>query len=208
LGTSSAGAGGMMPGPTAPHAPTTAQGQVQGANSGHGPPAGRMDPIALFLHFQNISSSGLLSVRYPPIYQAFTANFAWANFILPIHAFKIAVKKMQKCQLDEDLPGGSSTLSSTVVPPVSSGLSNGEPIGIDGYAQRLGISPQDIFGIAYLVFLCACAVLLCLFLLIGLVIQIGVFTAKSPDRRQVWLARRERWTAMSSNNSLRIVRTH
>lgn len=37
-------------------------------------PFARMDPIALFLHFQSISSSGLLSLRYPPIYQAFTVR--------------------------------------------------------------------------------------------------------------------------------------
>jgi hypothetical protein len=34
----------------------------------------RMDPIVLFLHFQSISSSGLLSLRYPTIYQAFTVG--------------------------------------------------------------------------------------------------------------------------------------
>jgi len=42
-------------------------------SSTHGP-FGRMDPIVLFLHFQSISSSGLLSLRYPPIYQAFTVG--------------------------------------------------------------------------------------------------------------------------------------
>lgn len=43
------------------------------APSSHGPFA-HMDPIILFLHFQSISSSGLLSLKYPPIYQAFTAG--------------------------------------------------------------------------------------------------------------------------------------
>ena len=41
--------------------------------NGHSPFA-RMDPIVLFLHFQSISSSGLLSLRYPTIYQAFTVG--------------------------------------------------------------------------------------------------------------------------------------
>jgi hypothetical protein len=183
---------------TVPQGPNTTHAQVQGPNGEHGPPAGRMDPIMLFLHFQSISSSGLLSLRYPPIYGAFTANFAWANFILPIHAFKIVVQKMQKCVSDENPITG--------VPPVSSGQSNKETTGIDAYAQRLGINPQDVFGIVYLVFLCSCAVLLGLFLLVGLVMQIGVFTSKTQDKRQVWLARQMKWKAMSSNNTLRIVR--
>jgi hypothetical protein len=208
LGASGIGAAGMASGQGAPHAPTTTQAQAQGTSSGHGPPGGRMDPIMLFLHFQSISSSGLLSLRYPPIYRAFTTNFAWANFILPIHSFKVAAQKMRKCDLNEDPAGRNSVLSETAVPPVSSGVTVGETTGIDAYALRIGISPQDIFGIAYLVFLCACAVLLGLFLLVGLVVQISVFTAKTADKKQAWLARREKWAGMSSNNSLRIVCTY
>ena len=196
---------GVASGPAAPHAPTATQAQVQVPSNGHGPPVGRMDPIALFLHFQDISSSGLLSLRYPPIYQAFTVNFAWANFILPIHAFKKAARGMRKCNLNED-PAGHSTFTGAAVPPVGSGQTIGQTTGIDGYAQRLGINPQDIFAIAYMVFLCACAVLLGLFLFIGLAIQIGALKAKTPDEKQLWLARREKWQGISSNNSLRIVR--
>ena len=190
----------------APHTPTATQAQVQAPSNGHGPPVGRMDPIALFLHFQDISSSGLLSLRYPPIYRAFTVNFAWANFILPIHAFKKAAQGMRKCNLNEDPAGRSSTLTATAVPPVGSGQISGETTGIDGYALRLGINPQDIFAIAYMVFLCACAVLLGLFLFIGLAIQIGALKAKAPSKKQIWLDRREKWQGISSNNSLRIVR--
>jgi len=202
LGASGAGAASAASGP---HAPTTTQAQAQGTSSSHSPPGSRMDPITLFLHFQSISSSGLLSLRYPPIYQAFTTNFAWANFILPIHAFKIAAQKMRKCDLNEDPVGGNDTFSANAVPPVSSGVTIGDTTGIDAYALKIGISPQDIFGIAYLVFLSACAVLLGLFVLIGLVMQICVSTAKTPDKKQVWLARREKWIATSSNNSLRIM---
>jgi hypothetical protein len=196
---------GVESGPAAPHAPTATQAQVQAPSNGHGPPVGRMDPIALFLHFQDISSSGFLSLRYPPIYRAFTVNFAWANFILPIHVFKKAAQGMRKCNLNED-PAGSSTLTATAVPPVGSGQIIGQTTGIDGYAQRLGINPQDIFAIAYMVFLCACAVLLGLFLFIGLAIQIGALKAKAPSKKQIWLDRREKWQGISSNNSLRIVR--
>jgi hypothetical protein len=42
-------------------------------STSHGPLA-RMDPIVLFLHFQSISSSGLLSLRYPTIYRSFTVG--------------------------------------------------------------------------------------------------------------------------------------
>ena len=51
------------------------QGHVEttAPSSSHGPFA-HMDPIVLFLHFQSISSSGLLALRYPTIYQAFTVG--------------------------------------------------------------------------------------------------------------------------------------
>jgi hypothetical protein len=185
-------------GPPAHHAATTVQAHALGGHSG--PPAHNMDPITLFLHFQSISTSGLLSLKYPPIYQAFTVNFAWSNFILPLTVFRNVAKRMRKCNLDASTSSTAGSSQSSI-PSVSSET----PVGIPAYASKLGVSPQDIFGIAYFVFLCACAVLISLFMLVGLVIQIAALMASQPERKEVWLERRKRWQQMSSNNSLRIV---
>jgi hypothetical protein len=196
--TVQAHAAGGDSGPAAHNATTTVQPHAVGGNSG--PPAQNMDPITLFLHFQSISTSGLLSLKYPPIYQSFTVNFAWSNFILPLAIFRSAAKRMRKCDLDTT-SSSSSTLSQLSVPPVSSGPST----GISAYAAKLGVSHQDIFGISYFVFLCACAALLCIFVLVGLAVQIASLAASGPERKELWLERRTRWRQMSSNNSLRIV---
>jgi len=168
-----------------------------------------MDPITLFLHFQSISSSGLLSLRYPPIYQSFTTNFAWANFVLPIKAFKDAARKVQKnCSSPVGGVGAGNTsqLSDNAIPPVNSAAvpSLGSARGIDAYALKLGIDPGDIFLIAYLVFLCGCALVLVVFLLVGAGVEVGVLLARG-EGKEVWVRRRDKWKAMSSNNSLRIV---
>ena len=59
--------------------------ETTASSSTHGPFA-HMDPIILFLHFQSISSSGFLSLKYAPIYQAFTVgvfiiNRVWTEYI-------------------------------------------------------------------------------------------------------------------------------
>ena len=195
------------------HVETTDPSSTQG-------PFGHMDPIVLFLHFQSISSSGLLSLRYPPIYQAFTVgavvigrfctkyihyqvNFAWANFILPIRGLKKAAANFRHCTLPDSQsnPSGSG-VSSLTLPSVSYGPSS--QLGIAAYAARLGIPSQDIFGIIYLVYLCACGVLLALFFVVGLALQIAVWHS-SQERKGSWRARRFRWAEMASNNSLRIM---
>jgi len=133
-------------------------------------------------------------------------NFAWANFILPIGAFKSAATHLRKC----DLPDGQPTpngngIASLAVPSVSSGPPLAEQTGIQAYATRIGVPEQDIFGIVYLVYLCACALLIALFFLVGLVMQVKLWAANTPERKAVWMARRARWGEMASNNTLRIV---
>jgi hypothetical protein len=159
--------------------------------AGHSsPPAGHMDPITLFLHFQFISSSGLLSISYPTVYHSFTTNFAWANFILPIGAFRKAAAHLRKCTLSNS---NTSTVSTHV------------PSGISTYSSKLGINAQDLFSIVYLVFLCACAVLLGLYLIAGAVTHIAIWRAPNEETKEVWEVRKNRFTHMSSNNSFRLV---
>ena len=83
--------------PSAHDGLTAAQAHVGSSSSG--PPASRMDPTALFFYFQSVSTNGLLSLNYPPVYRAFTVNFAWANLILPISSFRRAAEHMRKCDL-------------------------------------------------------------------------------------------------------------
>jgi hypothetical protein len=68
------------------------------------PPWSQMDPLMLFFYLQFISTNGLLSINYPDTYQAFTVNFAWANFILPIASFRHAAERMRKCNIPDRLP--------------------------------------------------------------------------------------------------------
>jgi hypothetical protein len=133
-------------------------------------------------------------------------NFAWANFILPIGAFKRTAAKLRKCDLGSSRQPGSSSFGAVTIPDVQSGSSPSDQSGIVAYAGKVGVPPQDVFGIVYFVFLCACGVLITLFFFVGIVMQIGVCLAKTPTRKMVWQERRGRWAEMSSNNSLRIVR--
>ena len=184
-GNSAAGNAGGDAG--APHAPGVAT-----TPAGHpGPPAGHLDPITLFLHFQSISSTGLLSLSYPLVYQGFTTNFAWANFLIPIHAFRRAAGHMRKC----------NTNGNTRIPAVSPSVS----AGMATYSSHLGINPQDIFGIVYLVFLCACLLLLGLHMVAKAAVHIAVRRAKDWAKCD---SRRAQFAHMSSNNTLRLVRDH
>jgi hypothetical protein len=161
--------------------------------AGHsGPPLSRIDPTVLFLHFQSISSAGLLSLRYPIVYHGFTANFAWANLIVPFPSFREAAARMRKCTIDS-----SNTRIPVVSPSVSSGIAT--------YSSQLGIDEQDIFGIVFLVFLCVCALLWGLHLLGDVILRIVAFWAIDQERREVWKARRDRLSHMFSNNTLRLV---
>jgi hypothetical protein len=181
--------------------PEKGLGQSAHAPGHSSPPAARMDPLLLVFHFQFISSSGLLTLNYPPVYRAFTTNFAWANFIIPIGAFRRAAIHMRKCNINSSTPSNSSSL-----PFVNSGLAeDSAKSGIPAYAAKLGIDEQDIFGVAYLVFLSVCAIFIVVVLLVAIVLQIWSWKSKDEEKKELWLERRRRWQQMSSNNTLRVV---
>src|SRR5271170_2831681 len=107
-GTTATAAGGA---PGAPHA-------TAAIPTGHtAPPLGKLDPAVLFLHFQSVSLTGLLDVRYPVVYQSFTANFAWANFIIPFPSFRKTASHLRKCNANS----GNTNSIPAVSPAVSSG---------------------------------------------------------------------------------------
>jgi hypothetical protein len=168
----------------------------------NGPPAARMDSITLFLHFQFIATSGLLSLNYPPLYRAFTLNFAWANFIVPIGAFRRQATRMRLCNLPTAVSADSATPSVSTTPPPPE-LSYGIPV----YAAKLKIDYQDVFTIIYFMFLCVTGLLVAVFLLVGLIMQIALWSAKTEENKQEWLTRRARWQQSISNNTLRLVST-
>jgi hypothetical protein len=122
---------------------------------------------------------------------------------LPIGVLKRAASHFRNCTLPDSQsnPSGSG-VSSLAVPPVSYGPVN--QMGINAYATWLGIPSQDIFGLIYLVYLCACGALLVIFLVFGLILQVVVWVS-SQERKDIWRARRFRWAEMASNNSLRIM---
>jgi len=161
--------------------------------TGHSaPPLGKLDPAVLFLHFQSISLTGLLDVRYPVVYQSFTANFAWASFIIPFPSFRKTASHLRKCNANS----GNTNSIPAVSPSLSSGIST--------YSSQLGIDEQDIFTIIFLVFLSVCALIFGLRLLGEAVVRIATFFA-SAERKAVWEARRERMGHMFSNGTLRLV---
>jgi hypothetical protein len=161
--------------------------------TGHSSPlAGHIDPIMLFLHFQFISSSGLLSISYPMVYHSFTTNFAQANFILPIGAFCKAVAHLRKCTISN---------SNASIPVVSTHMS----LGISTYSSKLGIDAQDLFGIMYPVFLSVCAVLLCLYLVAVAVTHIAILHALNEETKTVWEGWKNQFAHVFSNNSFQLV---
>jgi hypothetical protein len=156
------------------------------APAGHsGPPAGRIDPITLFLFFQNI---------YPLIYHGFTVNFAWANFLIPIRAFLKAAAGLRKCNID----------GNAKIPVVSRGV----PSGLSTFAAQLGMDAQDLFSLVFFVFLCACAIVIGLYLLAVAIVHMGILFSKDWKGSAVWEARKDRLAHLSSNNFLRLVCGH
>lgn len=81
------------------------------------------------------------------------------------------------------------------------------PYGIPGYASALGVDQRDVLLIVYLVFVCLWAIFIGVVVLVSLALQITIFKVQSAERKEVWATRRIRWQHMSSNNSLRLVRT-
>jgi hypothetical protein len=163
-----------------------------------------MDPTFLLLHFQNISSSGLLSLNYPPMYQAFTTNFAWANLIIPTLPFRNAARRMGQCSLADGASGDIGTLlpQSSSLPSVLSG-SSGQ--GIPAFARKIGVNQRDLFAIALLVFSCACAILVGIYFIVSSFLEVALLSPSSEKDKMVWEERRNKWRGFASNNSLRIV---
>jgi hypothetical protein len=168
--------------------------------------ASAADPVSLLLHFQFISNTGLLSISYPSIYQAFTLNFAWANFIFPIGSFLTAASQMGAitggCK-PSVLPGSFSNLD---IPEVSS-----EPgtfdTGMSYVADFYGTTTSTIGGIVYLSILLAVATACVFFGLIGLILLGYSATAsRETERHEKSVRLRGRWSGISSNYSLKLVR--
>jgi len=169
-----------------------------------GPPAPRMESITLFLHFQSVSTSGLLSLDYPPLYRAFTLNFAWANFLLPIKAFRRRAQRMRLC----DLPTPASRAPPSGIPAVEKTSPPADfSYGIPAYAAKLNISQQDVFTVAFFLYLCLAGLLLLVYLAAGVTIQIARRQATTEERQQLWSDRAVRLQQSISNNTLRLAST-
>ena len=165
------------------------------------PPAiAKLDPSALILHFQQISTFGLLSLNYPVLFESFTLNFSWANFIvIPSGHFKSFVNHLQKRD--------NSTMDTAMdtIDDFGQGLS-----GIEVYAAGLGINKEDISAIVFFVFLGVCAIFAALLLdsIILCKVLARVKGRKDPEKGLIWTERGGRVLQFASNNWIRLVRSH
>ena len=149
--------------------------------------ASAVDPVSLLLHFQFLSFSGLLVLDYPPNYRGFTYNFAWANFLIPFPPFEKAAnglmsKACWKAGLDEVPPGGFNLL-----------------------AARYGIPVQNLAGVVYICVSAGIGIALAFFALVGVILFLLERTRRSSKNYETIRGFKERWAAISSNTTLRLV---
>ena len=131
------------------------------------------DPTALFLLSQFLSTTGLLSLDYPEAYLAFSANFAWANFLVPIPSFLSAVASLTRCEMETLIQPRHSYHDAPVVSYAN------DTVGIAVYARKVGVMhEEDIFGNVLLLVSCAFVSILGLCLL--LMVAMKVFRSFVP----------------------------
>ena len=182
-GVGGAGEGGVV---------ASGPGVVAAATATSVPPfLAKLDPTAVMLHFQQVSSYGLLSLNYPILFESFTLNFSWANFIvIPSGHFKSFVNHLQKRNDTE------------TIDEIMKGLS-----GIEVYSMGLGIQPKDISTIVFFVFLGICAIFTVILIeAITVCTLMAALAGKTnPKKRDLWTSRRVRILHFASNNWIRLV---
>ena len=149
--------------------------------------ASAVDPVSLLLHFQFLSFSGLLVLEYPRNYLGFTYNFAWANFLIPFPPFKKAAtglmsKSCWKAGLDKAPLGG-----------------------FDFLATRYGILVHNLAGVVYICVSAGIGIALAFFVLVGVILFLLERTTRSSKNHETTRGFQERWAAISSNTTLRLV---
>ena len=150
--------------------------------------ASAVDPVSLLLHFQFLSFSGLLVLGYPLNYLGFTYNFAWANFLIPFPPFEKAAsglmsKSCWKAGLQDEAPSG----------------------GFHFLAARYGIPVHDLAGVVYICVSAGIGIALTFFVFVGVILLQLERTTKNSKSHETIKGFQERWAAISSNTTLRLV---
>ena len=151
-----------------------------------------IDAVTLLLHFQTISTSGLLSLSYPALYRFFSYNFAWANLIIAPDAFKDIVRSF-----------GANPSCLRDLGSLKPGL-NSDPYawtGMTVLGQKYDLDRATLGGLVYLSAIIGVAIALAVSVLVTLVLHIlnAIFKSrKLQDQVEIWPLR-------ASSMTLRLV---
>jgi hypothetical protein len=164
---------------------------ISNPQTGSGNGQSAIDAVTLLLHFQSISTSGLLSISYPALYRFFSYNFAWANLIIAPDAFK-------------DAAGNFGTNPSCLrnLGVIAPGFAN-DPFSLTGMTvmgKRYDLDRATLGGLVYLSAIIGIASALAVSVLVTLVLRI--LNAISKSRKSQ--AQVEIWPSRASSMSLRL----
>ena len=151
-----------------------------------------IDAVTLLLHFQSISTSGLLSISYPAIYRFFSYNFVWANLIIAPDAFKDAVRSF-----------GANPSCLKDLGSLKPGLTE-DPYtwtGMTVLGQRYDLDRATLGGLVYLSAIIGVAIALAVSVLVTLVLHTLNAISKST-KLQTYV---EIWPLRASSMCLRLV---
>ncbi|KAK6528103.1 hypothetical protein TWF281_009356 [Arthrobotrys megalospora] len=117
-----------------------------GAGSSGGGSSGPSPNIVdVVLWFQFVSTNGMLSVNYPPVYRAFTKNFAWSTGLIPWSDMQRSIDQFRS------KTGGNTTRSSfdilkntTLVYTASDSSSSLTKRAVDLWSSLLKRAPLDL----------------------------------------------------------------
>ena len=167
---------------------------ISNPKTGSGSGQSVIDAVTLLLHFQTISTSGLLSISYPALYRFFSYNFAWANLIIASDAFKntawsYGVNPSCLRRLGSLDPAASSTSD----PYIWSGMTV--------MGKRYDLDRVALGGLVYLSAIVGVAVALAVFVLVTLVLR----TLNAISKSKILQTQVEIWPSRASSMSLRLV---
>jgi len=177
---------------------------------------------------QHIVVTGMISVNYPALFQAFTRNFAWTFgliYIAPLENDTIR-KALSTGGLNEtsrdaigitnainqigsaiDSAIGNVASTSTAGPyelaNVQSGTADSASVGIEQFVEKMQLSPATAFVTALVVFLMLAAIMLALTLLIGLGAFIVAKVQKKKRGESFVTLTRKHWVDFAALNGLR-----
>ena len=159
-----------------------------GSGSGHSV----IDAVTLLLHFQSISTSGLLSISYPALYRFFSYNFAWANLVIGSSTFTDIAQNLGAN------PSCLNNLGSLQGPDLTDDPYS--PSGMTVLGVRYGLSRATLGGLVYLSAIIGVAAVLAVSVLVNLTLRLvnHMFSNRYEDQVRMWPSR-------ASSISLRLV---